>query len=469
MILIPGRHSRMLLAGIQKKDLDTRLRGHDKFRKNAHFSGALVSVWEIAFRDILTLVLASTLLLCPSRSWSFLEFSGSPNPVGSGARALGMGGAFIAVADDATAASWNPGGLIQLETPELSVVGSGLYRVEDNTLGKHPEGSGAQYANAVNLNFLSFTYPFRVLERDMVVSLSYQHLFDFTRNWNWTLNFSGAHQRYTYHYQQDGGLYAWGLAYCAQLLPTLSLGFTLNLWEDGIYSNGWREELSLSYRGHGLQRVQRVGSEYAFSGFNANIGLLWAATDRLTFGAVFKTPFTGDLTHQYSDDSLAVAGTTPGKTHQKLDMPMSYGLGLAYQPHEHLTLSADVYRTHWQDFMLTDATGTKVSAVNGLPPAKADIDPTTQVRLGAEYLFVKPHHTIPLRAGLFYDPGPAKGSPDTYYGCSIGSGIGIGRFIFDFAYQYRFGRNVTSAIYRNMGFNQDVDEHTIYSSLIIHF
>ena len=34
----------------------------------------------------------------------------SPNIIGSGARALGMGGAFIAVADDATAASWNPGG-----------------------------------------------------------------------------------------------------------------------------------------------------------------------------------------------------------------------------------------------------------------------------------------------------------------------------------------------------------------------
>ena len=43
-----------------------------------------------------------------------VEIPSSPNPVGSGARALGMGGAFIAIADDATAASWNPGGLIQL-------------------------------------------------------------------------------------------------------------------------------------------------------------------------------------------------------------------------------------------------------------------------------------------------------------------------------------------------------------------
>ena len=70
-----------------------------------------------------------------------LEIPSSPNPVGSGARALGMGGAFIAVADDATAASWNPGGLIQLETPEVSIVGAGFYRSEDNTFSLHPEAS----------------------------------------------------------------------------------------------------------------------------------------------------------------------------------------------------------------------------------------------------------------------------------------------------------------------------------------
>ena len=61
-----------------------------------------------------------------------IEIPSSPNPVGSGARALGMGGAFIAIADDATAASWNPGGLIQLETPEISAVGAYFNRTEDN-------------------------------------------------------------------------------------------------------------------------------------------------------------------------------------------------------------------------------------------------------------------------------------------------------------------------------------------------
>ena len=44
---------------------------------------------------------------------------------GFGARALGMGGAFTAVADDATAAYWNPAGLSQVRyvsvTPSLGL------------------------------------------------------------------------------------------------------------------------------------------------------------------------------------------------------------------------------------------------------------------------------------------------------------------------------------------------------------
>jgi len=45
------------------------------------------------------------------------------NPTGAGARGLGMGGAFIAVADDGTAASFNPAGLAQLRRTEIAFVG----------------------------------------------------------------------------------------------------------------------------------------------------------------------------------------------------------------------------------------------------------------------------------------------------------------------------------------------------------
>ncbi|MBI4397197.1 MAG: PorV/PorQ family protein [Elusimicrobia bacterium] len=42
--------------------------------------------------------------------------------IGAGARALGMGSAFTAVADDATAIYWNPGGLARMEGPQASAM-----------------------------------------------------------------------------------------------------------------------------------------------------------------------------------------------------------------------------------------------------------------------------------------------------------------------------------------------------------
>jgi len=43
-------------------------------------------------------------------------YAGAFQQLGLGARALGMGGAFVGVADDATAGFWNPAGLVQIKT-----------------------------------------------------------------------------------------------------------------------------------------------------------------------------------------------------------------------------------------------------------------------------------------------------------------------------------------------------------------
>ena len=148
---------------------------------------------------------------------------------------------------------------------------------------------------------------------------------------------------------------------------------------------------------------------------------------------------------------------------------MSYGLGFAYRFSDQWTVSADVYRTEWEDFVLTQADGQKISPVSGLKLEDSDVGAATQVRLGTEYLIIEPKYIVPLRAGVFYDPSPAEGSPDSYFGLSLGSGIGIGRYIFDIAYQYRFGNDVGSSILKDLNFSEDVREHKIYASLIIHF
>ena len=310
-----------------------------------------------------------------------IEIASSPNPVGSGARALGMGGAFIAVADDATAASWNPAGLIQLQTPEISAVGAYFHRTEDNTFGDNPGASGDQSVSDANVNYLSLAYPFTLFNRNMIVSLNYQNLYDFTRKWN--LSLADASTSGKYDYNQSGGLSAYGLAYSVSIIPDLSFGFTLNLWEDGLYKNQWEETTHFqgSHTVHGTQRAFEFNStdKYSFSGFNANLGVLWNATSRLTVGAVFKSPFTADLKHESSDSSR---GGPPSVNDETMDMPMSYGIGLAYRFSDEFTLSADIYRTEWGDFIREDAEGNRTSPITNLPEGESDIGPTHQVRLG---------------------------------------------------------------------------------------
>jgi len=104
---------------------------------------------------------------------------------------------------------------------------------------------------------------------------------------------------------------------------------------------------------------------------------------------------------------------------------------------------------------------------------ESDIDPAHQVRFGMEYLLVNPksNYVIPLRAGVFYDPSPAQASPDDYYGFSLGSGFSMDKWVFDIAYQYKFGNDVGASFTQgpSVSQDQDVEEHMVYSSLIIHF
>ena len=152
---------------------------------------------------------------------------------------------------------------------------------------------------------------------------------------------------------------------------------------------------------------------------------------------------------------------------------MTYGIGIAYRHSDQLTLSLDVTRAHWQDFILTDDRGNQSSPISGLSKDESDIDSTWQVRLGSEYLFIASDYAIPVRVGLFYDPAPAEGSADDYFGLSLGTGITVKRVAFDVAYQYRFGRNVGrdagGSGLQEFDFSMDVNEQKLYASTIFYF
>lgn len=404
------------------------------------------------------------------------------NPVGSGARAVGMGSAFIAVADDATAASWNPGGLIQLDRPEISVVGDYFYRTDDLDFGNNPEANGSQSVSDTKLNYLSAAYPFTLFDRNMIISLNYQRRFDFDLDWEYTRNVSAPGLTGTERIKnrQEGEIYALGIAYSIKILPKLSFGFTLNFWEDLLQNNEWENKTVSKFSGNfkgsrePLSSEAILNEEFKFSGFNFNLGILWNATDKLNFGVIFNSPFTADLEVQTTleeqttvSDSTQASGPSSLKENLDLDMPMSYGVGVAYRFSDQFLVSADFTRTHWDDFLLKN--GDEISPITTLPKNESDIDPTNTIRAGGEYIFIKPKYIIPLRAGVFYDPAPARNSPDDFFGFSIGTGIGMNRFSLDAAYQYRFGRDVGGSKPTQSDLSVDVDEHSFFTSIIFYF
>jgi len=83
------------------------------------------------------------------------KYAGEFMAIGVGGRALGMGGAFVAVANDVTSGYYNPAGLANVNYPQLSLM--------------HSE----QFGNLVNYDYGAVTIPF---QEDMSFGLSIMRL-----------------------------------------------------------------------------------------------------------------------------------------------------------------------------------------------------------------------------------------------------------------------------------------------------
>ncbi|WP_300671997.1 outer membrane protein transport protein [Desulfoluna sp.] len=400
-----------------------------------------------------------------------------------------MGGAFIAVADDATAASWNPAGLIQIERPEVSMVVSGSRRAEENLFSENSEANGVETISNASINYFSVSTPVQLWGYSLTLSLNYQRLYDFARAWDFPMTIEGTeglneiHQEQQVSYSQDGGLSALGLACGILITPDFSIGFALNIWDDDLTENHWEKSIVETGQGNFGRYTADFESvrhrRYSFKGLNANLGFLWSVSRKLTLGAVLKTPFRADLNHRewsytklnYTQPNFPADFEDEASSEEEctLHMPMSYGMGLAYRASDALTVSMDLYRTRWDDYKVENSQGRTTCPLTGKPYDESDIAPTLQVRTGAEYLLIKPRYLIPLRCGFFYDPAPAEGKPDDFFGATLGTGVTFKRFSLDVAYQYRFADDVGESILQEYGFSQDVREHTLYASVICYF
>jgi long-subunit fatty acid transport protein len=427
-----------------------------------------------------------------------------------------MGGAFVAVADDATAASWNPGGLTQLEDPEFSLVYSWKLFEEDFSRTNHirPFDSPMD-VDFDDLNYVSLAYPipWTLGGRNLVVSLNYQRKLDFDR----ALDFRATdiipglfttQGSFDIKYRAEGGLGSLSPALGFEVSEKLSLGIAMNLWDSDILSNNhWKTRNDYKSRFGLVGGSPIVGSgeiNETFSDYEATnytLGLLYIPAKRLTVGAVYHTKYTAKVkTRKTSISHYPIPSVSTRTTHTETEWPEAVALGVAYRfPNDKLTVSADVTWRPWDDYIKREERAPsniawrRTSPITGLPKKLSPHDSTYTVRLGAEYVFVKDNASkqdyLPsLRAGAFYDPEPASGrkhgffgvtkgdgDPDDYYGFALGAGVLIkNRVNIDAAYQYRWGRDVKADTFAGSvpfenGFSEDVDQHQFYLSTVIYF
>ena len=372
--------------------------------------------------------------------------------LGSGARAFGMGGAFLARADDATAASWNPAGLSYLRRLELSVVGA------RNAFDRGPAGDFPNDTfEGDTPDFMAAAYPLDLGAVSGAVQVSYQRVFSFRGD---RLLLETAPAR-VFTSTTDGGFDVIAFGSGMRVARGLRVGATLNRWFNGYTQSRFRSGTLLA-RGATRQEI-----EYDLSGWNVNLGAIWSPAESLNLGVVGKTPFTGQLrlrrertdwfTFVADPAQTTMNGPAFGDAH--LDLPGAIGVGASWRPRSALTLSADYTRTFWSDgrlknfFVLPAQEPGKVdpepvpyaelpyptlddfAPVNGVQrPRQFD---TAQFRFGVEYVVLGTRLKVPLRAGVFTDRqyfADGGGRPPLFLGFSVGTGVILGPVLFDLAY-----------------------------------
>jgi len=310
------------------------------------------------------------------------------NLTGAGARAAGFGGAFIGLADDATAISWNPAGLTQLERAEGSIVSRFISDTYEYKLIGSEISLGSDH---FILNFSSAVYPFQFSAQKIVTAIAYQRQLDLYTKWDLTES-GGSEGEIT------GGANTLMMGLGVRIFPIVSVGVSSNIWMGTLNS----EEI---YEGDTWEL------EETFSGFNFTAGSmidlsLLENPIPIKIGLAIKTPF--DLEGDYGDAT------------ETIEMPLMLGAGTSFRLGENLTIACDYETRAYKDKKIIDSDGEEETL---------SYHNLNQIRVGGEYLLITDFAVIPLRAGFQTYPTTCSDLDDYWESTDkqvIGSGFSIG-------------------------------------------
>lgn len=380
------------------------------------------------------------IVLCLILSQQLLAQSFTLN--GNGARAAGMGYAFVGVADDATAISWNAAGLTQLYSMEASVIGRisfGSLTTDFQTLNYEVDRS-----SSFQLNFASFVIPFSAGDYNIVGGVAYRNIYDFTQKNENNVTFDDGS---TFNWTDDekGGINAVTPALAIQLSDIISFGAAVNILM-GDYTNNYSDSDG---------DMEETNVDY--SGLNVDLSTLIKPTPQFAIGANFSLPHTVTFDAKNSGVTGGFDYSSEWITERKV--PLFFAIGAAIRATDNFTIAADYRNRPWSKSEVEKYTedGVEYDNPNDLFTEYPDAN---SFHVGLEYLIESGKNFIPVRVGFYTLPttsrearktGQEATDPDqiSYNAITAGLGIVMNTVIIDASYEYIFGTYT--------GFYEDVD------------
>lgn len=369
-----------------------------------------------------------------------------------GARSLGMGGTFLALADDATASEANPAGLTQLSRPEISIhvrhseteietLDINAFTALEQLNRERTFSSRLVPGSALGNAFAGSTRVGFEPEVDEVSFASYVHPYDgyaFSVYYQRSTDFSGGHvfeafddsvlDYYRATQALDVVLENVGISAAFEAGDQLSVGFSIRYsaldaravqdlridYSADIELGALAPGASLAeVRSLGIldQRVQR--EEYDDQGRDVtfNAGLLWKPHDRVSIGLVYKDGARFRVEGVALDfgclDPMPDPGTPcePGAfvtTGERFEVPDFLGIGIAWRVTDRLELALDLDAIEYSGI-------NPVLTPQDIPAVRQqveEIDDVVEVHFGIEKIFLLGRRNVPLtvRAGVYTNP-----------------------------------------------------------------
>jgi long-chain fatty acid transport protein len=364
---------------------------------------SLTSLKEVALRNfkqnLFGTIILSLLVVC-------IAVGGGYQINEQGARAVGMGGAFVANASDPSAVYYNPAGLTSQKGINL-LLGGNLIIPSTTFKGPLPSTTetptNSQVFTPINL------YGTYQVNDQIVVGLGVFNPFGLGTEWPdlWGQAASGIYEGSRSSVKADVQTWYINPSVAYKVNDELSIGIGVSY----VYGS-----VKLIKKGYlPLPAYVTATLDGTGSGYNVNVGILYRPIDEVTVGLSYRTTtkidFSGDM--KFTDVPATLTSFFPGGTGKAtLPMPGTLQIGVAYKATEELTLEGDLQYIQWSEY---DKLSLDVQPVVNLPPAYGGAQtqgPLTYpknwvdnviLRGGAEYE-LDPQTT--LRGGVILDLTP---------------------------------------------------------------